>query len=56
MNANEYDVRMLQKLSKEAEENERERRAEGDEKGAEYFRGVAAGFHCAAIIIEDKGE
>ena len=53
MTSNEYDVRMLFKLSEEAEANELERRAEGDEKGAEYFRGVAAGFHCAAVIIED---
>ena len=51
--SNKYEVEMLRKLSEEAEANERERRAEGDEKGAEYFRGLAGGFRCAAILIED---
>jgi len=47
------DVELLKNLEEQAEANERERRAKGDEKGAEYFRGVAAGFHCAAVLIEE---
>ena len=47
------DAELLKHLEEQAEANERERRAEGDEKGAEYFRGVAAGFHCAAVLIKE---
>jgi alanyl-tRNA synthetase len=48
-----YDAEMFRKLQRDAEEVAQEKVQEGDEKGAEYFRGVAAGYRCAAVLIED---
>lgn len=49
-----HDAVLFRKLQQDAEKTEREKREEGDEKGAEYFRGVAAGFKCAAFLLEER--
>ena len=48
-----HDAVMFRKLQREAEERVQEKLQENDKEGAEYFRGIAAGFRCAATLIED---
>lgn len=47
------DIELLNKLAEDAERNEALKLDQKDEKGAEYFRGVAAGLRCAAVLAEE---
>lgn len=47
------DIELLNKLAEDAERNEALKLDQKDEKGAEYFRGVAAGLRCAAALAEE---
>lgn len=44
---------LMERLADDAKRTEREARESGDEKRAEYFRGLAAGFTATITLLED---
>lgn len=53
MGINEPTVELFRKLARDAQKDSRQARELDNEKSAEYFRGVAAAFKCAAVLLED---
>lgn len=51
--AHKADIELLNKLADDADNERALKRMQEDKEGAEYFRGVAAGFRAAAELIKE---